>query len=178
MRREFSTSLSLSFVLALLSFAAGCGGGSNSASGNMISVTISPTTATLTSGGTAQFAATVAGDSSNAGVTWTVSSSSATPGTVDATGKYTAPSVTKATTASVIATSKTDTTKSASATVTVNPAAAAAVTISPPTGFVGGGQVEQFMATVTGESATTVTWSVNGIAGGNATGGTIAANGN
>jgi arylsulfate sulfotransferase len=178
MRREFSTSLSLSFVLALLSFVAGCGGGSNSASGNMISVTISPTTATLTSGGTAQFTATVAGDSSNAGVTWTVSSSSATPGTVDATGKYTAPSVTKATTASVIATSKTDTTKSASATVTVNPAAAAAVTISPQTAFVAAGQVEQFTATVTGESATTVTWSVNGTAGGNATVGTIDANGN
>ena len=81
-------------------------------------------------------------------------------------------------TASVIATSKTDTTKSASATVTVNAAAAAAVTISPQTAFVAAGQVEQFMATVTGESATTVTWSVNGTAGGNATVGTIDANGN
>ena len=88
-------------------------------------------------GGHAQFTATVAGDSSNAGVTWTVSSSSSTPGTVDATGKYTAPSVTTGVTASVIATSKTDTTKSASATVTVNAAAAAAVTISPQTAFVG-----------------------------------------
>ncbi len=178
MRREFSTSLSLLFVLALLSFVSGCGGSSSTNSGNAISVTVSPTTATVASGGTAQFTATVTGDSSNAGVTWTVSSSSATPGTVDATGKYTAPSVTKATTASVIATSKTDTTKSASATVTVNPVAAAAVTISPQTAFVAAGQVEQFTATVTGESATTVTWSVNGTAGGNATVGTIDANGN
>jgi hypothetical protein len=38
--------------------------------------------------------------------------------------------------------------------------------------------VQQFTATVTGESATTVTWSVNGTAGGNATVGTIDANGN
>ena len=107
--------------------------------GNMISVTVSPATATVTSGGTTQFTATVTGDSSNGGVTWSVSSSSATPGTIDATGKYTAPSVTAATTATVIATSKTDTTKTGSATVTINPAAAAAVTISPQTAFVGGG---------------------------------------
>jgi arylsulfate sulfotransferase len=177
MRRESSTSLSLLFVLALLSFLSGCGGSSSTNSGNTISVTISPTTATVASGGTAQFTATVTGDSSNAGITWTVSSSSATPGTVDATGKYTAPSVTAATTATVVATSKTDTTKSASAIVTINPAAAA-VTITPQTAFVGAGQVEQFTATVTGESATTVTWSVNGTAGGNSTVGMIDANGN
>jgi arylsulfate sulfotransferase len=178
MRREFSTSLFALFVLVLISFVSGCGGSSSTNSGNTISVTVSPATATVTSGGTAQFTATVTNDSSNAGVTWTVSSSSATPGAVDATGKYTAPSVTAAITASVIATSKTDTTKSATAMVTVNPAAAAGVTISPQTAFVGAGQVEQFTATVTGESATTVTWSVNGTAGGNATVGTIDANGN
>jgi arylsulfate sulfotransferase len=176
-----------SYVCALLTafftiFIYGCGGSSSSTSSggsNPISVSVSPTTATVTSGGTTQFTATVTNDSSNAGVTWSVSSSSSTPGTVDATGKYTAPSVTKAITASVIATSKTDTTKSATATVTVNPpAAAAGVTISPQTAFVSAGQVQQFMATVTGESATTVSWSVNGTAGGNATVGTIDANGN
>src|SRR3984957_2335053 len=128
-----------SYVCALLTafftiFIYGCGGSSSSTSSggsNPISVSISPTTATVASGGTTQFTATVTNDSSNAGVTWTVSSSSSTPGTVDATGKYTAPSVTKGITASVIATSKTDTTKFATATVTVNPATAAAVTISP-----------------------------------------------
>jgi arylsulfate sulfotransferase len=176
-----------SCVCALLTafftiFIYGCGGSSSGTSGggsNPISVSVSPTTATVTSGGTTQFTATVGNDSSNAGVTWSVSSSSSTPGTVDATGKYTAPTVTKAMTASVIATSKTDTTKSATATVTVNPpAASAGVTISPQSVFVGAGQVEQFTATVTGVSATTVTWSVNGTAGGNATVGTIDANGN
>jgi arylsulfate sulfotransferase len=177
MRREFSTSLFALFVLAVLSFISGCGGSSNTAPTNPISVTVSPTTATVASGGTTQFTATVTNDSSSAGVTWTVSSSSSTPGTIDATGKYTAPSVTTGITSSVIATSKTDTTKSATAMVTVT-AAAAAVTISPTTAFVGAGQVEQFTATVTGESATTVNWSVNGTAGGNATVGTIDSNGN
>src|SRR5579863_3262881 len=177
MRRSFSTTLCLPFILALAVFASGCGGTSSTQPASTISVMVSPTTATVASGGTAQFTATVTGDSSNAGVTWSVSSSSATPGTIDATGKYTAPSVTATTTATVIATSKADTTKSASATVTIN-AAAAAVTISPQTAFVPAGQVQQFTATVTNESTTTVTWSVNGTAGGNATVGVIDANGN
>ena len=178
MRRSFSTTLCLPCVLVLAAFAFGCGGSSSTTPASTISVTVSPTTATVASGGTTQFTATVTGDSSNAGVTWSVSSSSANPGTIDATGKYTAPSVTQTTTAMVVATSKTDTTKSASATVTINAAAAAAVTISPRTAFVAAGQVQQFTATVTNESATTVTWSVNGTAGGNATVGTIDANGN
>jgi len=178
MRRSFSTTPCRSLLLAFAVFLAGCGGTSNTQQGSTISVAISPTTATVTSGGTTQFTATVTGDSSNAGVTWSVSSSSATPGAIDATGKYTAPTVTQTTTAMVVATSKTDTTKSASATVTINPAAAATVTISPQTAFVAAGQVQQFTATVTNESTTTVTWSVNGTAGGNATVGTIDANGN
>ncbi len=156
----------------------GCGGGSSSTTSNTISVTVTPATATVTSGGTVQFTATVMGDSSNAGVTWTASSASATSGTIDATGKFTAASVTTATTATVVATSKTDTTKTGSATVTINPPAAAAVTISPQTVFVAAGQVQQFTATVTNESATTVTWSVNGTPGGSATVGTIDAMGN
>src|SRR5882724_11057784 len=115
MRKNLSTSLCLLFVLASLSFVSGCGGGSSTQSGNTIAVSITPATATVASGGTTQFMATVTNDSSNAGVTWTASSASATSGTVDATGKFTAASVTTATTATVTATSKTDTTKTASA---------------------------------------------------------------
>jgi arylsulfate sulfotransferase len=178
MLKHLSKFLSLSFVLALISFVSGCGGGSSTTTGNSISVAVSPATATVTSGGSTQFTATVTGDSANGGVTWSVSGASATPGTIDATGKYTAPTVTAATTATVIATSKTDTTKTGMATVTINPAAATGVTVSPQTAFVGAGQVQQFTATVTGESANTVTWSVNGTAGGNATVGMIDANGN
>jgi hypothetical protein len=82
-----------------------------------ISVSVSPTTATVASGGTVQFSAQVT-NTSNTAVTW-----SATSGTVSTTGLFTAPTVTATTTVTVTATSVADNTKSASATVTVNPAA-------------------------------------------------------
>jgi Abnormal spindle-like microcephaly-assoc'd, ASPM-SPD-2-Hydin len=81
-----------------------------------ISVSVSPTTATVASGGTAQFAAQVT-NTSNTAVTW-----SATSGTVSTTGLFTAPAVTATKTLTVTATSVADNTKSASATVTVNTA--------------------------------------------------------
>src|SRR5438128_655106 len=71
-----------------------------------ISVSISPTSATLASGGTQQFSATVAG-TTNTGVTWT-----ATKGTVSSTGLYTAPTVSVNTSATVKVTSVADSTKS------------------------------------------------------------------
>src|SRR5207247_2365393 len=84
-----------------------------STGGSTVSVSISPTSATVLSGGTQQFSATVKG-TNNTGVTWT-----ATKGTVSSTGLYTAPTVTSNTTAGVSATSVADTTKSASAAVTI-----------------------------------------------------------
>jgi hypothetical protein len=77
----------------------------------VVSVSITPTTASLPTGGTQQFTASVTG-STNTAVTWT-----ATGGTVSSTGLYTAPAT--AGTYTVKATSVADTTKSASATVTV-----------------------------------------------------------
>jgi uncharacterized protein (DUF1800 family) len=56
-----------------------------------------------------------------------------------------------------------------------NPAIAVAVT--PPSATVRAGSTESFTATVTGSSNTGVTWSVNGVAGGKATTGTISAAG-
>jgi hypothetical protein len=69
----------------------------------------------LSSGGTQQFTATVTG-TANTAVTW-----SATAGSVDSSGFYTAPVVQKITNATVTATSQADPTKSATSTVTVNP---------------------------------------------------------
>ncbi|MBV9146090.1 MAG: choice-of-anchor D domain-containing protein, partial [Acidobacteria bacterium] len=76
-----------------------------------ISVSIAPTTASLQTGGTQQFTATVTG-TSNTAVTWT-----ATGGTVTTGGLYTAPNTNG--TYTMTATSVADTTKSASATVNV-----------------------------------------------------------
>jgi DNA-binding beta-propeller fold protein YncE len=53
----------------------------------------------------------------------------------------------------------------------------ASVSISPRTAVVVTGQTQQFTATVSGTTDTAVTWSVNNIAGGNATVGTISTTG-
>lgn len=81
-----------------------------------VSVAISPASASLITGNTRQFTATVTG-TSNTAVTWAVQESGG--GTVSATGLYTAPG--NAGTYRVRATSVADPTKSASATVTVAP---------------------------------------------------------
>ena len=77
-----------------------------------ITVSISPTSSLLSTGGTQQFTATVTG-TSNTAVTWT-----ATSGTISSSGLYTAPSA--AGTYTVRATSMADTSKFASAAVTVS----------------------------------------------------------
>ena len=89
-----------------------------------ISVSISPTTATVDSAGTQQFSAQIT-NTSNTAVTW-----SATSGTMSTTGLFTAPTVTVAKTVTITATSVADNTKSASATVTVN-LAAGILTLNP-----------------------------------------------
>jgi hypothetical protein len=79
----------------------------------LISVSLSPTSATLLSGQSQQFTATVTG-SANTGVTW-----SATAGSISSSGLFTAPSVSANTTVTVTATSIVDPTKSALGLVTV-----------------------------------------------------------
>ena len=79
------------------------------------SVAVSPTSVTLASGGTQQFAATVA-NTTNQAVTWT-----ATAGTISAAGLFSAPVVATSTTVTVTATSVANPSQSASATVTVQP---------------------------------------------------------
>ena len=90
-------------------FAAGCGSSGPAAA--PISVTITPSEAALGAGQTIPFAAATSDGSS---VTW-----SASAGTIDATGNYTAPSGAQSVTVTVTATSKKDKTKSANATVNV-----------------------------------------------------------
>ena len=87
-----------------------------------VAVSISPSTATVKTGTTQQFGATVTG-TSNTGVTW-----SASGGTISSSGMYTAP--TSSGSYTVKATSTADTTKSASASVTVT-IAAATIAVSP-----------------------------------------------
>ena len=97
------------FVLCSIAFVAGCGGGSSKPL--PVSVAVSPQTAAIATSQTMQFTATLTNDTA---VTWTASA-----GTIDATGMFTAPAGPQSVTATVTATSKADPTKSSSATVNV-----------------------------------------------------------
>ncbi|HKB54123.1 MAG TPA: hypothetical protein VKD22_08990, partial [Ramlibacter sp.] len=143
-------------------------------------MTIQPGSATLFLGQTQQFAATVTG-SSNIGVTWAVNGvpgGNATAGTISGSGLYTAPAILPAGSAvSVSATSVADATARAEASVALQDDIA--VSVSPDPATVPAGSTQVFTAAVSGSGspATGVTWSVNGLAGGNSALGTIAATG-
>jgi hypothetical protein len=117
-----------------------------------VSISVSPTTASLQTGGQQQFTAYVSG-TSNTTVTW-----SASGGTVTSGGLYAAPNA--AGTYTVTAVSAADPTKSASATVTVSAPQPISVTISPTTVAMPQKWQQQFAATVSGSSNTAVSWAV------------------
>jgi hypothetical protein len=141
-----------------------------------VSITISPTTATVGIGGTVQFTATVR-NSTNTAVTWQVNDiagGDATVGTISSGGLYTAPAtIPSPATVTVKAVSQADTTKSASATVTIK----LHIEVAPATATVPAGGTQQFTATIQGVANTAVTWQVNGTAGGSASLGTISTDG-
>ena len=85
-----------------------------------VSVSVTPATATLYSGQTVQLTATVA-NTSNTAVTWSIAPEGV--GTLSASGLYTAPAtITAAQTLTVTASSQADPTKSAPATIMLEPA--------------------------------------------------------
>jgi hypothetical protein len=130
MKKSSAVSIDLPLCFILCVAITGCSGGGSGMGfapppPGPVSISISPTSATVQSGNTQQFTATVAG-SANTAVTWTAST-----GTISSTGLYTAPSVGADTPATITATSKADTSKSASASVTVMPAPRTITGISP-----------------------------------------------
>ena len=144
-----------------------------------VTVAVSPSSASVeANGGTRTFTATV-GNTLNSTVTWQVNGmagGNATVGTISAGGVYTAPTaVPSPATVTVLAVSSADTTKSASAQVTV--AAAITVAVSPGTATVAVSTAQMMTATVANSTNMTVSWQVNGVAGGNTTVGTISTSG-
>jgi len=121
---------------------------------NSVSVSVSPTTASLQVSQQKQFAATISG-TTNTAVTWT-----ATSGTVTGGGLYTAPA--SAGTYTVTATSAADSTKSASAVVIVSQPTQLLISVSPSTASLSPGGQKQFTASVSGSSNTAVTWTTSG----------------
>ena len=144
-----------------------------------ITVTVAPSTAGVVVGSARQFTATVT-NAMNTAVTWTVNGSSgnATVGTISAGGLYTAPAaVPSPALVTVQANSQQDMTKAGSASVQVSSTsgdgAAVKVTVSPSSASVTLGAKKQFSASVLNTMNTAVTWTVNGMAPGNATIGNI-----
>jgi hypothetical protein len=119
---KYSAIAGLCASLALFGLLVACGGSSNP-----VSVTVSPSTASLWPKDTADnwpsstqaFTATVS-HSSNTAVTWSISPNE---GSIDASGNYTAPTVSSGLTPiTVTATSQADSTKTATATITLKTA--------------------------------------------------------
>jgi hypothetical protein len=153
-----------------------------------ISVTVSPTTASVQAGvGSQQFTATVRNDWHNRGVRWTLSGagcSGSACGTLSATTSasripitYTAPpNVPNPATVTLTATSVSNTARKGSATITVTGSSAArSVTISPKRGGLTITQTLPVTATVQNDvTAAGVTWSASGPACSGTTCGTFA----
>jgi subtilisin family serine protease len=122
-----------------------------------VSVSVTPSSATLNGGQSKQFTANVT--NSAAGVIWSVNPA---VGGIASTGLYTAPATINSTrTVTVTATSNSDSTKTASAIVTLQaPAPVITVSVTPATANLGQSQTVQFTAAVT-NSASGVSWSLN-----------------
>jgi len=184
MRPKRISAATLASLLMLITggvFLASCG---SSATSNYIPlpvITLSPASASVPTGAALQFTATVVSSTATT-VTWSVNNivgGNSTLGTVNSSGLYTAPaSVPKPATVTVRATSSAETNPSGSAIVTIMPAAVnATVTVAPTDSSTPSGTTVQFAATVTGTTNAAVAWSVNGVAGGNSTVGTISSSG-
>jgi hypothetical protein len=129
-----------------------CSGGSG------ISIALSPnTTPTINQGATQSITATVSNDSSNAGVTWTLSGPGVLSDSSTTAVTYVAPSVLSASTsATVTATSVTNTSVTATLTITVN-AVFGITSISLESGTLG---VPYSGAITAGGAATPFTWAI------------------
>ncbi len=123
--------------------------------GGTVSVTVSPSSASLSSGATQQFTAAVR-DTSNTGVTWTASS-----GQISSAGLFTAPTVSAAMAVTVTATSTADPTAKGSASISVTPASTnglSVTTTSLPAATTGNAYSATLGAT---GGKTPYTWSVS-----------------
>jgi hypothetical protein len=158
--------------LALLLTGCGNSGSTSNSKGpsptpSFISVSVSPTASSVQVSHAQSFTATVASDAQNRGVTWSLSCSGAMCGALSATSSasgalitYSAPaSIPTSPTVSLTATSISDNTRSANATITVA-ASNASVTLTPMRGGLTVGQPLNFTATVTNDvNSAGVKWS-------------------
>ena len=137
-----------------------------------VSVTVSPASASVNTSSTQQFTATVANDTANQGVTWSLTQSGsncapacgALSGQTTTTVTYTAPAAIPANpSVTLTATAVRDTSKKASATITVTAVVGLSVTLSPKRGGLVVTQSLALTATVQNDTSNAgVTWSASG----------------
>jgi 6-phosphogluconolactonase len=145
-------------AIASLVFLVGCGGNTSQPPppSQPTAVTVSPSSVTVQTGGVQQFTATVSPSGANQAVIWSLSGTGCTGascGTIDATGKYTAPaSVPNPPTATVRATSVVNAAAAAFAAVNITNPIPAITTISPNSADTGGAA---FTLTVNGSNFVT-----------------------
>ena len=173
-RWKLSTILTLAAALGAL----GCGGSSSSS----VTITISPVSASVITNRTQLFSALVTGNT-NTAVTWTVTCETVSSvlatncGTIDATGLYTAPATipsvsvsgtpTIAPVVTVTGTAQADTTKYATATLTI--VTGISISLTPTSATVGTNETFLFSATVnnpgcnivSSPTCDNVTWSLS-----------------
>jgi len=154
--------------------------------GSNIQVTVSPSGATVTTGATQQFSAQVTGTGKpSLAVNWSLTGAACASGcgTLTTSGNsviYTAPgTVPSPASASIVATSVADPSKSATATVTIAPSqtCSPAVAVSPATASLAPGAQQSFSATVCSSTNQSVTWTISGSGCSGASCGTISSTG-
>jgi len=151
-----------------------------------LSVTVSPSSVTLSAGQSQAFSASVSG-SGNPAISWFVNGiagGNASLGTISTSGLYVAPATVPGSPVTISAVSVFDTTKMGTAAVsfsspTPNPPPPQVITVSitTPSITLAAGQSQTFTASVTGSNNSQVVWLVNGVTGGTSALGTISASG-
>ena len=146
----------------------------------VVTIALLPTQVSVPLSQSQQFQAIVTG-TSNKSVTWFaggIAGGSATAGTISPSGLYTAPS-TMPSPPSVTVTTSSNADSTATASAVVMLTGGIVIGISPTSATVSTGAGQAFTASTggTGAPSSAVIWSVNGIAGGNSTLGTITPNG-
>lgn len=134
-----------------------------------IAASVSPVSVSVIEGETQQFTASFPGIT-NPAITWSVDNvngGNSSVGTISAAGVYTAPSQVGSHTVTAAASNT-----SANAQVAVF-----AMSVSPSSATIAPSGTQQFTATIEGLTNTAVTWSVDGVAGGSSTSGTISSSG-
>ncbi len=180
MRRTFFLLASLPILLFFNSCSGN--GGSGTPPPTASSVTVAPASLSLNKGGMQAFTATVNGVTDQS-VFWeiieaTPKSGDSTHGFISTGGVYVAPTaVPSPPSVTIKAVSGADPTKSGTATVTLQAGPTTSVSIIGGSGSVPTFGSTQFIATVTGNANTAVTWQVNGVTGGGSQTGTISTTG-